>query len=422
MAAKTVLAAVAVLAAVTAAVKAAAVTTTESDVVVVDDPEALDAVDDVVAVDDDDAAMAMFGRPLERWRPPLGEPECRMHRLGHLNSVLGVTADSPVQRPLLELDLALARASGQGCSVLDGAAAKLVMPRVKLRLYYGLGENDNVAAPVGSASSLVSDPHFNRNRCLAVYAFGYTSFPNNIYTRDAITALVQANQYNVLLVDWSAATNFSYELSVDLIDHVASAVAQDLKGMLDDGASLCFVSGHSLGGQMTGYISRHLKALGDTVPCVIALDPAAPLFEGKYYGCAQRLARGDADRVIVLHSDICGLGSLISQGDADFYPNSGYHGQPGCPGDHYDRLGTPIGSCSHVRAVSIFAAAVRNGMAFPARRCDSWEDFNEGFCDDDGDGDSPVLFFPQCSQRISGSFFMNTTGSVPLQSTNPPAG
>ncbi|GLG96795.1 Vitellogenin-1, partial [Gryllus bimaculatus] len=153
-------------------------------------------------------------------------------------------------------------------------------------------------------------------------------------------ALVQANQYNVVLVDWSAATNFSYELTVDLIDHVASAVAQDLKGMLDDGASLCFVSGHSLGGQMTGYISRHLKALGDTVPC--------------------RLARGDADWVIVLHSDICGLGSLISHGDADFYPNSGYHGQPGCPGDRYDLL---------------------------------------GFCDDDDDGgDSPVLFFPQCSQ------------------------
>lgn len=62
-------------------------------------------------------------------------------------------------------------------------------------------------------------------------------------------------------------------------------------------------------------------------------------------------------------------------GHADFFPNSGEK-QPGCNVDVASRLiALASNPCNHFRSWHFYQLSVRNETAFPAVRCDSWEDF-----------------------------------------------
>lgn len=86
--------------------------------------------------------------------------------------------------------------------------------------------------------------------------------------------------------------------------------------------------GHSLGGQITGWVGKRFRKLTkNTLPRIIALDPAGPLFSSRPED--KRLNKNDADIVMVLHSDGGKLGFGSRCGSIDFFPNGGSD-QPGC--------------------------------------------------------------------------------------------
>lgn len=89
------------------------------------------------------------------------------------------------------------------------------------------------------------------------------------------------------------------------------------------------VIGHSLGGQISGFVGKTVQNLtGLNISRITGLDPAGPLFfptdpEG-------RLTSSDADIVVALHTDGFAFGYYYEIGGVDFYANSGTSPQPGC--------------------------------------------------------------------------------------------
>lgn len=88
------------------------------------------------------------------------------------------------------------------------------------------------------------------------------------------------------------------------------------------------IIGHSLGGQISGFIGKRVqKATGQKLPRIVALDPAGPLFTQRPED--KRLNPNDAEVVHVIHTDGDAFGYKNPVGTIDFFPNGG-NSQPGC--------------------------------------------------------------------------------------------
>lgn len=117
------------------------------------------------------------------------------------------------------------------------------------------------------------------------------------------------------------------------------------------------VVGHSLGGQLAGYIgrsvmsqtggSKKLKRLTSTFTkeCtrfiymlfrLTALDPAGPDFFAIRIK-TEHITKNDAEFVDVVHTDAGFYGYPKSTGTADFWPNGGHRFQPECI-DSFDSI------------------------------------------------------------------------------------
>eukprot|EP00058_Branchiostoma_floridae_P020329 XP_002605819.1 hypothetical protein BRAFLDRAFT_84304 [Branchiostoma floridae] len=103
------------------------------------------------------------------------------------------------------------------------------------------------------------------------------------------------------------------------------------------------------------------------------LDPAGPWF--KSADAEDRLDRGDAMFVDVIHTDMKWWGKREPMGHVDFYPNEGWN-QPGC--------GRFTLGCSHGRAYELYTESIiSSGCQFSAYNCSNWQTFskNRANCD-----------------------------------------
>lgn len=89
------------------------------------------------------------------------------------------------------------------------------------------------------------------------------------------------------------------------------------------------VVGHSLGGQIAGFVGKTVQNLtGLNIGKITGLDPANPLFVPTHP--ESRLANTDADIVVAVHTDGLIFGYYYPIGGIDFYANGGTAAQPGC--------------------------------------------------------------------------------------------
>lgn len=127
-----------------------------------------------------------------------------------------------------------------------------------------------------------------------------------------ITQAIDTAQYVDTLYEWSA---FNTE---DIGKHLAAA----LKDLTDHSYPIenIHLIGHSLGAHIVGAAGRNYNELtGNWLPRITGLDPANPCFnEGQ---TLSGLSRGDANYVVVVHSNPGALGKREPLGDVDFYPN-----------------------------------------------------------------------------------------------------
>ncbi|XP_054710965.1 pancreatic lipase-related protein 2-like [Uloborus diversus] len=167
--------------------------------------------------------------------------------------------------------------------------------------------------------------------------------------------------FNVIIVNWSENNKPPYYQAVANARAVGAQVAKLLnlhvnhKGLNPDDIHII---GHSLGGQIAGWIGERIPNLGR----ITGLDPAGPYFQD-----AEREARldeTDAKFVDVIHSNGGSYGIGAAIGHIDFFPNGG-RSQPGCRNIDFNNTkhdflaGTFISdSCSHSRAVDYFTASI----------------------------------------------------------------
>ncbi|KAG5324356.1 LIPR2 protein, partial [Acromyrmex heyeri] len=176
-------------------------------------------------------------------------------------------------------------------------------------------------------------------------------------------AFLNVGDYNIILIDWRDAANHLYAISVRSAPLVSQRVAF-LINFLEKNANLDLnktaIIGHSLGAHVASLSARFAT---NKIAEVIALDPAAPLFETN--GPGERVDKSDAILVQVIHTCTKFVGIKSAIGTSDFYPNGGEE-QPGCGPIKW------IGDveamrCAHSRSEMYYIESITNPTGFRAR-------------------------------------------------------
>lgn len=160
---------------------------------------------------------------------------------------------------------------------------------------------------------------------------------------------------------------------------------------------------------MAGKVGRHLRKISNEklmIPRIYALDPTGPGFEDNIIEGFEAISENDASYVQVIHSCAGFLGMQHKAGSADFYPNGGSH-QPSC--EMGRQTNNFMESCDHSRAWQLYQESLKSPDAFPAIRCNSWDDFLfNGTCEV-----NEVTYMGFGAHLKSrGKFFLETNGNL----------
>ncbi|PIK62059.1 putative pancreatic lipase-related protein 2 isoform X1 [Apostichopus japonicus] len=212
---------------------------------------------------------------------------------------------------------------------------------------------------------------FNSNKKTHFFTHGYISNSQHSSTIAIYEGWVDVEDANVFAVDWrngAAVANYNYaRQNIRVVGNQIAIFAE----ALGQSFSKIEFSGHSLGSHASGYAGEALKNKGHTVSRITGLDPAGPGFSSQSDSRC-RLDPSDADFVDNIHTDDDTYGTSTDMGHVDFYPNGGST-QPNCL--------TDIASCSHGRAVDLYAESVRaTSCKFTSYACSSWADYDAGQC------------------------------------------
>ncbi|XP_065157038.1 lipoprotein lipase-like [Atheta coriaria] len=219
---------------------------------------------------------------------------------------------------------------------------------------------------------------------------------------------LQSMDCYVIRVDYSALAGQNYMASANSVRNVGNYVGDFLIKITKQFSipmSSVHVIGHSLGGQVSGFVGKRvIEVTGEKVHRISALDPAAPLFENN--PDSMRLSRKDAQIVDVIHTDGGVLGCELPLGHVDFYPNGGKRWQPGCYStdseNPIERLQAYMNDfyCSHHKSYHYFTASIVNN--YMATKCNSWVDYQNGLCDEH----ARILFGARMPENATGSYFL----------------
>ncbi|KAJ2938932.1 hypothetical protein O0L34_g17743 [Tuta absoluta] len=241
---------------------------------------------------------------------------------------------------------------------------------------------------------------YNSDQKLYIFIHGFIDNPSSRTFGNIRKALFSQGKANVIALDGSDFINFLYLRSTTYVRFMGEKLGKVLASMINHGVdpAKIHVIGHSLGAHIASFTGKTFtKLTGKKVGRITGLDPAGPCFG--MVNKELRLKRTDADFVDVMHTDGGVLGLIEPVGHADYYPNEGIE-QPGCLWI----------SCSHSRAWLYFAESVVHSEAFPAVKCDSWEDFREGSCDRDN-----ISYMGFSSKPgASGNYYLQTADELPF--------
>ncbi|KAF4518754.1 hypothetical protein B566_EDAN006158 [Ephemera danica] len=186
-----------------------------------------------------------------------------------------------------------------------------------------------------------------------LYIHGFLSGPD---AKDVITNVVSVGEYVGQFLDY------------------LSRHAGPLHGELH-------LIGHGLGAHVAGVAANSTTRA--RVSRITGLDPSLQRIGN--FPINRRLDPGDAQFIDVIHTDGGIFGVTGRFGHADFYVNRGKAPQPGCNVNEVAHTSPAILGkvfCSHWRAYELYAATVLNDFAYPAMRCLSLREFEQGQCRD----------------------------------------
>ncbi|XP_055912646.1 pancreatic triacylglycerol lipase isoform X2 [Eupeodes corollae] len=215
---------------------------------------------------------------------------------------------------------------------------------------------------------------------------------------------------NIFMADWERAASHGYPTSRGLVLEVAMRFAKIVSEFMKKNEidpNEMHLIGHSLGAHIVGNIGRYFNG---TFGRITGLDPALPLFVPQ---SADGLRPDDAKFVDVIHTDHPVFGDITPRGKADFYPNYGRAPQPGCTNEDLRTLT----SCSHYRAVQLYAESIGIPRNFPAFSCSLPEIVlnNVEKCRREATFNTTVMMGEYIEQtRAIGQYFLITNAAPPF--------
>jgi len=241
---------------------------------------------------------------------------------------------------------------------------------------------------------LLDFSQFDGKKKTAFIIHGWTDSLTTQWVQDTKDGLLDKEDLNVFVIDWSPGASKSYVKATGNARLVGAQIAK-LIDYLTEKTDLTndriHLIGHSLGAHVAGYVGSRVPGIGR----LTALDPTQPYFEG-----TDRMVRVDeTDALFVegIHTNgpgglQLGLGMVAPVGNVDIYPNGGEK-QPGCR----DLLGNLVTSiielitldfqgaisayaCSHARAPEYWAESLKSQCPFVSYSCEDYKTFNKGSC------------------------------------------
>ncbi|RLU19237.1 hypothetical protein DMN91_007794 [Ooceraea biroi] len=270
-----------------------------------------------------------------------------------------------------------------------------------LRFYSGTTMNEYVDYNLGNASLLSSKIVDNKPTVMYIHGFTENLMKNSVKT--VVGAYLKRNDHNVIGVDYGVLANDSYMTVVKNAPIVGAGVAMALNEMVNSGFNpeKLHIVGHSMGGQVAGYIGRKVSF---QISRITGLDPAGPFFNI----LEPRLSHSDARFVDIIHTDSGFYGIAKATGTVDFFPNGGRRVQPGCP------LNATFYSdaefCSHGRSWKYYAESVTDESAFFGVQCPSQSRFTTGECNNN----TRIIMGYGTSNSAQGNVYLLTAAQSPF--------
>ncbi|XP_026325511.1 pancreatic triacylglycerol lipase-like [Hyposmocoma kahamanoa] len=212
--------------------------------------------------------------------------------------------------------------------------------------------------------SLLSQTDFDPRRRTVVLVHGWLGSVTDRSNIVLVPAFLNAEDVNVIVVDWNAGAGENYVTSVINTVISGEGVSRFITWLnRETGAffSDYHIVGHSLGGHQAGIIGRNLNG---SIPYITALDPAYPLWILNPH----KFQANDGQYTEVIHTNAGVSGYLTPLGHVDFYPNGGIN-MAGCDGQN----------CDHDRCFHYMAESVKTG-GFSGTECRTYAHAMLGAC------------------------------------------
>ncbi|CAB3258096.1 unnamed protein product [Arctia plantaginis] len=129
--------------------------------------------------------------------------------------------------------------------------------------------------PSGSDVALYSST-YDVTKKTVVLTHGWLNTPSSDFNVQLISAYLDAEDVNVIMVDWSEGAAPNYLIAMNNVIKSADHVGKFVKWLLDiTGGDInnYHIIGHSLGAHLAGIVGRYLDG---KVPYLTGLDPALP--------------------------------------------------------------------------------------------------------------------------------------------------
>ncbi|XP_067648300.1 lipase member H [Eurosta solidaginis] len=258
-----------------------------------------------------------------------------------------------------------------------------------------------------------------------VIIHGFTSNRFHFSVSPLRNAYLAKGTQNVLLADWADSAGLDYPTSRKAVGPVGKYFAKQLKEFMDkheiDPADVHII-GHSLGAHIAGNLGDYFNG---SLGRVTGLDPALPLFTPL---SSDGLHASAAQFVDVIHTDFPVFGDGTPRGMVDFYPNFGTPPQPGCADMDVLLIAKQLlfeqYSCSHNRAVFLFAESIGQPKNFPAISCslstlktlnlnNCRKKIKRGVLNSDVDDNAVVFMGEEVSKGATGYYYLPTYDAPP---------
>lgn len=275
--------------------------------------------------------------------------------------------------------------------------------------FYGGPDTTSVVEGTLDDPKFPSYPLFNATFETKMYIHGWlqkNDNETNFYLPKKYA--VRGKRVNFISVDWSSHS-FSIPFYPTVVEKIAPQVAEYVYQMLQRLISKnvdvkkVHLMGFGVGAHIAGLAGKRFDT-SSKIARITGLSPYGPYYNNKTN--SERLAKGDADLVDVIHTNMGTFGISQPIGDINFLPQGGRQ-QPAASAVILPPLKSVI---SHLVARKYYFESIEYGYGgFIGKQCDSWHDMTLRKCSWKPD----AIMGENVSENVNGTVFLSVNRKSP---------